>query len=148
MGFVSCWDVSGNQPRAVGKRTPRIPVRYTHESAEQYVSPPRQGRKSKLGAAADDVAAHEVALTLAEASHRVDSPQVSQTPKKTRDTAYGERMVLFLYFAFLLLLVPSPRQLYCHYFPFLGCPTSVVLFLNIICKILNISNFPFWCMGK
>ncbi|KAK9664259.1 hypothetical protein RND81_14G029300 [Saponaria officinalis] len=87
----------GNQPRAVGKRTPRIPVRYTHDSIEKYISPHRQGLKSKLDTADDDVA-HEVALTLAEASHRGDSPHVSQTPNKKRGTAiaspgaFGERM--------------------------------------------------------
>ncbi|XP_021738086.1 protein ALWAYS EARLY 3-like isoform X2 [Chenopodium quinoa] len=77
----------GNQPRAVGKRTPRIPVRYTYDkdSIGRYISPVRQGPKSKLDANDDDVA-HEVALTLAEASHRGGSPQVSQTPSKRRET--------------------------------------------------------------
>ncbi|KAL9237677.1 hypothetical protein vseg_012198 [Gypsophila vaccaria] len=75
----------GNQPRAVGKRTPRIPVRYTHDSVEKYISPHKQGIKSKLDATDDDVA-HEVALTLAEASHRGGSPHVSQTPNKKRGT--------------------------------------------------------------
>ncbi|XP_021727746.1 protein ALWAYS EARLY 3-like isoform X3 [Chenopodium quinoa] len=77
----------GNQPRAVGKRTPRIPVRYTYDkdSIGRYISPARQGPKSKLDADDDDVA-HEVALTLAEASHRGGSPQVSQTPNKRRET--------------------------------------------------------------
>ncbi|XP_021862140.2 protein ALWAYS EARLY 3 isoform X1 [Spinacia oleracea] len=78
----------GNQPRAVGKRTPRIPVRYTYDkdSIGRYISPVQQGPKSKLDADDDDVA-HEVALALAEASHRGGSPQVSQTPNKRRATA-------------------------------------------------------------
>ncbi|XP_010667784.2 protein ALWAYS EARLY 3 isoform X2 [Beta vulgaris subsp. vulgaris] len=78
----------GNQPRAVGKRTPRIPVRYTYDkdSIGRYISPVRQGLKSKLDADADDDdVAHEVALALAEASHRGSSPQVSQTPNKRRE---------------------------------------------------------------
>ncbi|KAH9624122.1 hypothetical protein KSS87_020587 [Heliosperma pusillum] len=78
----------GNQPRAVGKRTPRIPVRYIHDSIEKYISPPKQGLKSKLDADNDDDdVAHEVALTLAEASHRGGSPQASQTPNRKRETA-------------------------------------------------------------
>ncbi|XP_074292282.1 protein ALWAYS EARLY 3 isoform X2 [Silene latifolia] len=88
----------GNQPRAVGKRTPRIPVRYTHDSIEKYISPPKQGQKSKLDADNDDDdVAHEVALTLAEASHRGGSPQASQTPNRKKETAttspaaFGER---------------------------------------------------------
>lgn len=77
----------GNQPRAVGKRTPRIPVRYTYDkdSIGRYFSPARQELKSKLDVDDEDVA-HEVALALAEASHRGGSPQVSQTPNKRRET--------------------------------------------------------------
>lgn len=84
-----------NQPRAVGKRTPRIPVRYTYDrdNRERYISPSRQGLKSRGDA--DDVA--HAALVLTEASHRGGSPQSSQTPKKRREftaasPGLGERM--------------------------------------------------------
>ncbi|XP_057539236.1 protein ALWAYS EARLY 3 isoform X2 [Amaranthus tricolor] len=88
----------GNQPRAVGKRTPRVPVRYTYDKDNigRYISPVRQGLK-KLDVADEDVA-HEVALALAEASHRGGSPQISQTPNKRREVTsklpvgLGERL--------------------------------------------------------
>lgn len=92
-------DFAGNQPRAVGKRTPRVPVRYTYDKDNigRYISPVRQGLK-KLDVADEDVA-HEVALALAEASHRGGSPQISQTPNKRREVTsklpvgLGERLV-------------------------------------------------------
>ncbi|KAI8015594.1 Protein ALWAYS EARLY 3 [Camellia lanceoleosa] len=67
----------GSRPRAVG-RTPRFPVSYSYEkvNGEKFFSPTRQGLKLKVDANDDDVA-HEVALTLAEASQRGGSPQVS-----------------------------------------------------------------------
>nr|XP_048323784.1 protein ALWAYS EARLY 2-like isoform X1 [Ziziphus jujuba var. spinosa] len=70
----------GNQPRAVGKRTPRFPVSYSHRKdyMENYISPIKRGRK--LENENDDEVAHVAALALAEASQRGGSPQVSQTP--------------------------------------------------------------------
>ncbi|KAM7488190.1 hypothetical protein LguiB_025674 [Lonicera macranthoides] len=73
----------GTRPRAVGKRTPRFPVSYSYENVngEKYCSPSRLGLKPKMDANDDEVA-HEIALALAEASQRVGSPQVSQTPNR------------------------------------------------------------------
>ncbi|PON37845.1 Protein LIN-9/Protein ALWAYS EARLY [Trema orientale] len=71
----------GSQPRVVGKRTPRIPVSYSHKRdySENYISPIKKGRKSENDN--DDEVAHVAALALTEASQRVGSPQVS-TPYK------------------------------------------------------------------
>lgn len=79
----------GSQPRAVGKRTPRVPVKYTYDITEKYISPSRYGKKVKVDADDDDVA-HEVALVLAEASHRGGSPQVSYTPSKRKECSESE----------------------------------------------------------
>ncbi|GAB4851258.1 hypothetical protein Ancab_030555 [Ancistrocladus abbreviatus] len=85
----------GSQTRAVGKRTPRFPVRYDKDNKEKFLSPARQGLNIKADAEDDDVA-HEVALALAEASNRGGSPQpqVSHTPNKRKRNAelIGERM--------------------------------------------------------
>ncbi|KAB5537448.1 hypothetical protein DKX38_014981 [Salix brachista] len=73
---------SGSKPWTVGKRTPRVPVTYSHDKDnEKYVSPIWQGMKVKADAVDDDVA-HEIALALTEASQRGGSPQISQTPKR------------------------------------------------------------------
>ncbi|KAL7080946.1 hypothetical protein ACP275_14G010100 [Erythranthe tilingii] len=71
----------GSRPCTVGKRTPRFPVSFSYENinGEKYVSPTRQGLKLKANANDDEVA-HQVAIALAEASQRGDSPQVYQTP--------------------------------------------------------------------
>ncbi|KAM1051853.1 protein ALWAYS EARLY 2-like isoform X1 [Malus sylvestris] len=71
--------LDGDQPRAVGKRTPRVPISYPHkkDDREAYVSPIKKGRKSE-GDNDDDIA--HVAALLTEASQRGGSPQVSQTP--------------------------------------------------------------------
>ncbi|KAJ0093660.1 hypothetical protein Patl1_25107 [Pistacia atlantica] len=78
---------SGSRPRAVAKRTPRVPVSYSYDknNTEKYLSPIRQGLKPRVGTIDDDVA-HEIALALTEASQRGGSPQVSQTPKRKRGT--------------------------------------------------------------
>ncbi|XP_050384391.1 protein ALWAYS EARLY 2 isoform X2 [Argentina anserina] len=70
--------LDGNQPRAVGKRTPRFPVQYSSkkDDGESYASPFRKGRKE----ADNDYDVAEVAALLTEASHRGGSPQLSQTP--------------------------------------------------------------------
>ncbi|RVW55741.1 Protein always early 3 [Vitis vinifera] len=81
------------------KRTPRFPVSYSYDkdNGQKYFSPTRQGLKLKVDSVDDDVA-HEVALTLAKASQRGGSPQVSQTPNRRMDNIRsspvqnGERM--------------------------------------------------------
>lgn len=98
----SCFDtLIGTGPRAVGKRTPRVPVSfsYSKDNGEKYFSP-RQ--RSKIKTDANDVA-HEIALVLTEASQRGVSPQASHTPNKKPEGASpsaiwnGERMVIVLY---------------------------------------------------
>lgn len=80
---------------------------YDKDNREKYLSPNRQGLKLKPDSNDDDDVAHEVALALAEASHRGGSPQVSQTPNRRKETAVsspllvGDRMVSILPF-FLL----------------------------------------------
>ncbi|KAB2092754.1 hypothetical protein ES319_A02G051400v1 [Gossypium barbadense] len=78
---------SESRPRAVGKRTPRVPISFSHDKnkGERYFSPIRQGMKLKVDAVDDDVA-HEVALALTEASQRGGSPQVSRTPNRKAET--------------------------------------------------------------
>ncbi|CAI8603455.1 unnamed protein product [Vicia faba] len=72
--------IDGIQPRAVGKRTPRVPVYHSYkDDRENYVSPNKRSLKSTADAN-DDEAAH-VALTLTRASQRGDSP-LSQTPHR------------------------------------------------------------------
>ncbi|ESR32865.1 hypothetical protein CICLE_v10004186mg [Citrus x clementina] len=76
---------SGSRPRAVAKRTPRVPVSYSYDkdNTEKYISPIKQGLKPRLGSIDDDVT-HEIALALTEASQRGGSLLVSQTPKRKR----------------------------------------------------------------
>ncbi|XWS14047.1 hypothetical protein CRYUN_Cryun36dG0090200 [Craigia yunnanensis] len=78
---------SESRPRAVGKRTPRVPISFSHDKnkGERYFSPIRQGMKLKVDAVDDDVA-HEIALALTEASQRGGSPQVSRTPHRKTET--------------------------------------------------------------
>ncbi|KAE8723394.1 Always early, putative isoform 2 [Hibiscus syriacus] len=78
---------SESRPRAVGKRTPRVPISFSHDKSkgERYFSPIRQGMKLKADSVDDDVA-HEVALALTEASQRGGSPQVSRTPNRKAET--------------------------------------------------------------
>ncbi|XP_022740959.1 protein ALWAYS EARLY 3-like isoform X2 [Durio zibethinus] len=78
---------SESRPRAVGKRTPRVPISFSHDKnkGERYFSPIRQGVKPKVDAVVDDVA-HEIALALTKASQRGGSPQVSRTPNRKAET--------------------------------------------------------------
>ncbi|XP_019440563.1 PREDICTED: protein ALWAYS EARLY 2 isoform X3 [Lupinus angustifolius] len=71
----------GSQPRAVGKRTPRIPVYYSNkiDDGENYILPNKRNLKSAFDNTDDEVA-HVAALALTEAAHRGGSPQISQTP--------------------------------------------------------------------
>ncbi|XP_057998700.1 protein ALWAYS EARLY 2 isoform X2 [Hevea brasiliensis] len=68
----------GGQPRAVGKRTPRIAVSYPYKKndSENYVSQ-KKGQKSENDVNDDGV--HVAALALAEALQKGGSPQVSPT---------------------------------------------------------------------
>ncbi|CAL9054818.1 unnamed protein product [Musa banksii] len=72
---------SGNQPRAVGKRTPRIPVSnmYSKYDKEKATCLNKQSSKSEVNAV-DDEGAHVAALALAEVLQRGGSPQISRTP--------------------------------------------------------------------
>ena len=69
----------GRPLHAVGKRTPRFPVSYLRkkEDGENYVSPKKKRRKSEINANE-----HSAVLALTEALQRVDSPQMSQTPRR------------------------------------------------------------------
>ncbi|XP_011620753.1 protein ALWAYS EARLY 3 isoform X1 [Amborella trichopoda] len=72
----------GSRPRAVGKRTPRFPVSYLYDkdNKAKVMAPKKQEFDSEVDPDEDEVA--QVALTLAEASQRGGSPQVSRTPSK------------------------------------------------------------------
>ena len=93
----------GSRPRAVGKRTPRIPVSnmYSKDDRDKIVSLGKHGSKCEASNAADE-GAHVAALALAEASQKGGSPQVSRTPGRRGEhfrrspVRSGERKVLFL----------------------------------------------------
>lgn len=72
-----------SQPRAVKKRTPRVPVSFSYKkgNGDNCITPNRKGRRLDVDANDDDVA-HGAALALTEASQRGGSPQVSQSPYK------------------------------------------------------------------
>ncbi|RLN05151.1 hypothetical protein C2845_PM13G21510 [Panicum miliaceum] len=76
----------GNRPRAVGKRTPRVPVASMYHRDERG-APNRQAKPDSNNG--DDEGAHVAALALAEVYQRGGSPQVSQTPGRS-----GDRMFL------------------------------------------------------
>ncbi|KAF8654527.1 hypothetical protein HU200_061718 [Digitaria exilis] len=76
----------GNRPRAVGKRTPRVPVGSMYHRDERG-APSRQAKPDSNNG--DDEGAHVAALALAEVYQRGGSPQVSQTPGRS-----GDRMFL------------------------------------------------------
>ncbi|GLT61171.1 hypothetical protein SLA2020_338940 [Shorea laevis] len=86
--FQSRSIATSTQPRAVGKRTPRFPISYSHkkDDTKPYVSPNKRGWKSDIDDNDDEVA-HVAALALTEASQRGGSPQISQTPyRRTEHT--------------------------------------------------------------
>ncbi|KAJ0985772.1 hypothetical protein J5N97_004128 [Dioscorea zingiberensis] len=74
---------AGSRPRAVGKRTPRIPVSYGKDDRAK-LTPSKPGVKSGVNSA-DDEGVHVAALALAEASQRGGSPQISRTPGRRMD---------------------------------------------------------------
>ncbi|XP_062185503.1 protein ALWAYS EARLY 2-like isoform X3 [Phragmites australis] len=72
----------GNRPRAVGKRTPRVPVASMYHRDDWGVA----NRQAKPDANnGDHEGAHVAALALAEVCQRGGSPQVSQTPGRSGD---------------------------------------------------------------
>ncbi|KAG2584872.1 protein ALWAYS EARLY 2-like isoform X6 [Panicum virgatum] len=71
----------GNRPRAVGKRTPRVPVASMYHRDERG-APNRQAKPDSNNG---DDGAHVAALALAEVYQRGGSPQVSQTPGRSGD---------------------------------------------------------------
>ncbi|KAK8961043.1 Protein ALWAYS EARLY 2 [Platanthera guangdongensis] len=70
----------GSRPRAVGKRTPRIPVPFFLKEDRNMI-PSKHALKSEYHAV-DDEGVHVAALALAEASQRGGSPQISRTPSR------------------------------------------------------------------
>ncbi|CAK9145546.1 unnamed protein product [Ilex paraguariensis] len=70
----------GSRPRAVGKRTPRVPVKYFYMDVEgeKLFSATRQAQKLKVDAN-DDEDVHAIAIALVEASQRGGSPQLAET---------------------------------------------------------------------
>lgn len=68
----------GNRPRAVGKRTPRVPVASIYYRDDRGVTDRRAKTVANNG---DDEGAHVAALALAEVFQRGGSPQVSETSK-------------------------------------------------------------------
>ncbi|XP_073127631.1 protein ALWAYS EARLY 3-like isoform X1 [Henckelia pumila] len=67
----------GTQPRAVGKRTPRFPISYTHVniSRTNIISPSRPGLK--INADADDEVVHEISYNFSRNAERLFSPGFS-----------------------------------------------------------------------
>ncbi|ONM29111.1 Protein ALWAYS EARLY 3 [Zea mays] len=68
----------GNRPRAVGKRTPRVPGASIYYRDDRGVTDRRAKTVANNG---DDEGAHVAALALAEVFQRGGSPQVSETSK-------------------------------------------------------------------
>ncbi|KAJ1377648.1 SANT/Myb domain [Sesbania bispinosa] len=89
--------IDGIQPRAVGKRTPRVPVYYSYkkDDRENYISPNKRSLKSTIDANDDEVV--NVALALTKAAQRGGSPLVCQTPyrraeQQSSPVPSGEKM--------------------------------------------------------
>ncbi|KAL6908230.1 hypothetical protein ACP4OV_002400 [Aristida adscensionis] len=76
----------GNRPRAVGKRTPRVPVASMYHRDDRVVA---NKQAKQYGNNGDDEGAHVAALALAEVCQRGGSPQVSQIHGRS-----GDRMFL------------------------------------------------------
>ncbi|XP_051214162.1 protein ALWAYS EARLY 3 isoform X2 [Lolium perenne] len=73
----------GNRPRAVGKRTPRVPVASMYHRDDKIGPANRQAKPDATNG--DDEGAHVAALALAEVCQRGGSPQVSQTLGRSSD---------------------------------------------------------------
>ncbi|KAF3787698.1 ALWAYS EARLY 3 protein [Nymphaea thermarum] len=86
----------GSRPRIVGKRTPRVPVM---DDGKRFGALNKHNLSSEGDP--DDEVAQAAALTLAEASQRGGSPQVSQTPSRRTDQTRsspaqnGEKKVMY-----------------------------------------------------
>uniref|UniRef100_A0ACD5ZAL0 Uncharacterized protein n=1 Tax=Avena sativa TaxID=4498 RepID=A0ACD5ZAL0_AVESA len=76
----------GNRPRAVGKRTPRVPVASMYQRDDKIGPANRQAKQDATNG--DDEGAHVAALALAEVCQRGGSPQVSQTPGRSSDRMF------------------------------------------------------------
>ncbi|XP_022719393.1 protein ALWAYS EARLY 2-like isoform X2 [Durio zibethinus] len=76
--------LNGIHPRAVRKRTPRVPVSYSYrrDDTESYIPPSKRAKKSGVDDNDDE---HAAALTLTGALQKGSSPQFSQTPYKRAD---------------------------------------------------------------
>ncbi|XP_057425539.1 protein ALWAYS EARLY 2-like isoform X2 [Lotus japonicus] len=81
--------LDGIQPRAVGKRTPRVPVCYSYrkDDRENYVSPNQRSLKANADASDDEVA--HVALALTNAAQRGGSALVSKTPQRRAEQNFS-----------------------------------------------------------
>ncbi|KAK4769059.1 hypothetical protein SAY86_027209 [Trapa natans] len=80
LSFLKKRRIDGDQPRAVGKRTPRFPVSSLYRRDGRDNSIYQNKRSGKPEGEKDDVVAHEAALALAVASHKSNSPQASGSP--------------------------------------------------------------------
>ncbi|XP_023641610.1 protein ALWAYS EARLY 3 [Capsella rubella] len=106
-------------PRAVGKRTPRIPISYTLEkdTRERYLSTVKRGLSQK-GDDTDDDMEHEIALALAEASQRGGSTKNSYTPNKKAKMYLsdnkGERMRADIDLAIAKLRAGDMEDVHCE----------------------------------
>lgn len=79
---------AGTRPRAVGKRTPRVPVAGIKNRDNN-----RLGSPSIAAKAEDDEGAHVAAMALAEVFQRGGSPQVAHTPSRHAATKVGTKKV-------------------------------------------------------
>lgn len=76
----------GNRPRAVGKRTPRVPVASMYHRDDRIGPSNRQSKPDANNG--DDEGARVAALALAEVGQRGSSPQISQTPGRSSDRLF------------------------------------------------------------
>ncbi|KAI5424399.1 hypothetical protein KIW84_030548 [Lathyrus oleraceus] len=76
--------VNVSHPRAIGKRTPRVPVNYSYRKDDwgNYVSSNKTNMDSAFDANDDDEVAHVETVTLTRAAQRDGSPKASQIPYK------------------------------------------------------------------
>lgn len=81
LSFLKRAGLNGINPRAVRKRTPRVPVSYScrRDDTESYIPPNKSVKKSEVDDNDDE---HVAALTLTGASQRVGPPHVSQPPDR------------------------------------------------------------------
>ncbi|KAJ4892936.1 Protein ALWAYS EARLY 2 [Raphanus sativus] len=80
--FLKQARANGSHRRATGKRTPRVPVQTSHMGDDREGPTPPNKRARKQLDSNEDVASHFLGLTLADASRREGSPQVSESPNR------------------------------------------------------------------